>query len=172
MGRTHPASIKTLDNRAPRRSPHERLFQSGSDASPLFSTVASGHRNIFLRVLRRLKSGVFCFFSPRTHNLGEKSLGPCQEQPQTSRKKAGEHRRQEGLRGCFHHASSGPTCEGAGPCGARPISTYVRSPGSLPLAPASRGAQRGAESFTKPQSAIPAAFPPFPLQLWGFLAGL
>lgn len=44
-------------------------------------------------------------------------------------------------------ASRGPTCEGAGPYGAGPISTYLRSPGLLPLVPESCGAQRGAESL-------------------------
>jgi hypothetical protein len=40
-----------------------------------------------------------------------------------------------GLRNCLKHARHGPTCEGAGPCDAEPISTYLRSPGLPRLTP-------------------------------------
>lgn len=83
------------------------------------------------------------FFSPLTQNCETEA----ESLQRTAPEKPGEHRRASGrpggVRWGLNRTRIGPTCEGAGPRGAGPISTHLRSPGLLPLAPGGCGAQRG-----------------------------
>lgn len=93
----------------------------------------------------------------------------------TAPEKQGECRRVSGrpggVRWGLNRAGIGTTCEGAGPRGAGPISTHLRSPGLLPLAPPGCGAQRG-ESGAEHRPAVAAVASPLSLQPWGSLVDL
>ena len=71
----------------------------------------------------------------------------------------GEERGCEGAR-VLGELKPPPTCGEAGPCGVGPISTYLLSPGLLPLAARSCGAQSGAERLAEQCPAVAAASSP------------
>ena len=155
VGRTHPASIKALGNRAPQgrvngaplfpvefRCISTSFSHSGREAQKPFSSRAA-----------KAEEGVGWGVSPsRTQNLRDRAWVPAERNSRKA-KRTQEGRGKDcvcvcvcvckgGGLGCLHRANQGPTCERAGPFAAGPISTYLRSPGPLPPAPAGRGSRR------------------------------
>lgn len=147
-------SIKALGNGASGEPRCSACFHSGSDAAPLFLAIAARPRNIFLCLLRRLKSGVGIFFwNPKP----ARRLSPCREHLPKSGENAGEEREGSRVPG---ELKPPPTCGEAGPRGAGPISTYLLSPGLHPLAAWSCGAQSGTERLAEQYPAVAAASAP------------
>lgn len=147
-------------------------FQSGSEASPL--SFPQGTETIFF-----VCGGewVAFFFSPSNPESARQGLGLCREQLWKTRENAGGARERTvrgGTSGCLHRASPGPTCEEAGPCGAGPISTYLRSPGPPHPHPGSREPRfsKGRAELSGALTRSRGSFSPHSLQPWGSLVGL
>ena len=139
--------------------------------STFFSTR---HRNNFLPLRRRVGCLFFFHLEPRICETGPRSLpGATPENPRERRRGAGEDSGGGRASGCLQSASPGPTCEEAGPCGAGPISTYLRSPGPPP--PAGSREPRFSKGRAELSGALArrrGSFSPLSLQPWGSLVGL